>query len=134
VKEGKAVEAATMPDYREMTGINDRGALAEVEGLLRDRTNAALMKSGVSLQSPSTTWIDPRCRIAPDVRIEAGCAIIGSEISKDVWIESGCRLVNSRIGEGTRLKQGSYLEESEVGSGCSIGPYAHLRPGSELEA
>ncbi len=134
VKEGKAVDAATMGDCREMTGINDRGALAEVEGLLRDRTNSLLMRSGVSLQSPSTTWIDPRCRIAADVRIEGGCAIVGSEIAREVLIESGCRVVASRIGEGTHLKQGSYLESSDVGRGCAIGPYAHLRPGSKLEA
>lgn len=132
VKEGKRVEAVKMADFREMIGINDRIAQAEVEKILRDRVNSKLLASGVSLQDPQTTWIDTLCEIAPDVRIESGCQIVASQISTGSWVEAGSRLTNCQIGKGTRIKQGSYLENSVVGDHCAVGPYAHLRPGSHL--
>lgn len=134
VREGKRVEAVLMADPHQMTGINDRSALAEVEKLLRDRVNARLLASGVSLQDPESTWIDAACEIAPDVRIESGCQIVASRVETGCVLESGCRLVGCQVGKASYIKQGSYLENSVVGPQCSIGPYAHLRPGSVLQA
>jgi len=111
------VGALRLDDAREMTGVNDRLALSEVERILQARVNRALMLSGVTMRAPETTFVDPHSRISPDVVIEGGCTI-----------------VDSTIGRGTHLKQGSYVESSSIGEDCSIGPFAHLRPGSRLEA
>ncbi len=133
VRAGQTVSATAMQDATDMTGINDRLAQSEVEGALQRRVNAVLLLSGVSLQDPSSTWIDTRCQIAADVRIEAGCQIIDSRIASGTVIESGSRLLQCVIGENSLIKQGSYLESSSVGATCSVGPYAHLRPGTQLE-
>lgn len=132
VADGQNVRAVRMADHREMTGINDRLALSEVERLMRKRTNLYFMSRGVSLQDPATTWIDPRCEIAADVLIEGGCRISDSHIASGVRIEADSRIESCRIAQGAHIKQGSYLEHSEIGPECSIGPYAHLRPGSVL--
>lgn len=117
-------------DPWEVAGINDHGALSEVESVLRRRVNEELMSSGVSLQDPSSTYIDARCRLEPDVRVEAGVTLVDSSVAAGARIECGSRIVGSRIGAGTVIKQGSYLEKAEVGAGASVGPYAHLRPGT----
>lgn len=126
------VAASALKDPSEMTGINDRAALAEVECLLQQRINREWMLRGVSLQNPGTIYIDPTSQLGRDVRIEAGSVIVASEIGDGVIIEAGCRLIRTKVKSGSHIKQGSYLQESEVGEFASVGPYAHLRPGSRL--
>jgi bifunctional UDP-N-acetylglucosamine pyrophosphorylase / glucosamine-1-phosphate N-acetyltransferase len=132
VGQGKAVGAVVMEEPAEMTGINDRLALAQVGAYLRRRTNLAFMSAGVSLQDPETTWIDTRCRIGTDVTIERGCLLVDSDLESGVWVEADCRIEHSRVGGNSRIKQGTQMEASTVGSACSVGPYAHLRPGTTL--
>lgn len=115
-----------------MTGVNDRAALAEVEAILQHSVNRAWMLKGVSLQNPSSIFIDPTSRFGRDIQIEAGCVIVGSEIEEGAIVEAGCRLVHTKVKRGAIIKQGSYLHESEVGEAATVGPYAHLRPGSQL--
>ena len=83
--------------------------------VLRERVNRALMLKGVSLQNPPSIFIDPRCHIAAEVRIESGCQIIQSDIGPGTVIEAGCRIVESQIAGKAHIKQGSYLEKSQVG-------------------
>lgn len=90
------------------------------------------MLKGVTLQNPRSTRIDTETELAADVTIEGGCHLVRAKVEKGAIIESGCRLVDTRVGAGAHIKQGSYLEKSDVGSACSVGPYAHLRPGSVL--
>ena len=133
VAKGKTVRAVMLADPMEMTGINDRKALARVEGMIRAEVNDGLMMSGVTLQGPESIFIDSLSRIESDVVIEAGCQISRSTIAKGVTVESGSRIHMSSIGEGSHIKQGSYIEKSEIGPGCLVGPYAHLRPASSLD-
>lgn len=118
-------------DPWEVAGINDHGALSEVESVLRRRVNEGLMRAGVSLQDPASTYIDARCRLEPDVRVEAGVTLIDSSLAAGSRVESGSRVIGSTVGPGTVIKQGSYLEKAEIGAGASVGPYAHLRPGTK---
>jgi bifunctional UDP-N-acetylglucosamine pyrophosphorylase/glucosamine-1-phosphate N-acetyltransferase len=121
VSAGKKVSAVVLDDPLEMTGINDRKALAEVENILRSRVNDELMMKGVTLHQPATIVIDPRCRIEADATIEGGCTLIDSSVAKGAVIESGCRIVGSEIGPGVRLKQGSYVESSQIGEKSAVG-------------
>jgi bifunctional UDP-N-acetylglucosamine pyrophosphorylase/glucosamine-1-phosphate N-acetyltransferase len=129
---GALTEEYRFSDPAETMDINDLAELARVEGILQERCNRALMLGGVALQDPRTTLIDPRCRIARDVRIERGCTIIDSVLEAGVLVEGFCRIAGSEVGPGSLLKQGTLLEGARVGRGCSVGPYARLRPGTEL--
>jgi bifunctional UDP-N-acetylglucosamine pyrophosphorylase/glucosamine-1-phosphate N-acetyltransferase len=133
VAQGRKVSAVVLEDATEMTGINDRRALWQVEKVLQARVNEDLMMKGVTLRDPGSTYIDNRSQIANDVTIEGGCYITRSKIGSGAYLESAVRLNESTVGERTKIKQGSYLESSQIGAECSVGPYAHLRPGSVLE-
>lgn len=129
---GKKVGTFSIEDSRETAGINDREALWHVERLLQERVNRELMLAGVTLHDPESIFIDPKCEIAEDVEIEGGCRILRARIERGVRIESHCRIEGAIIKEGAHVKQGSCIEESEIGVDCSVGPYAHLRPGTVL--
>jgi bifunctional UDP-N-acetylglucosamine pyrophosphorylase/glucosamine-1-phosphate N-acetyltransferase len=91
------------------------------------------MRGGVALQDALTTFIDPRCRIGRDVRIESGCTVINSMLEDGVVLESFCRIVDCEIGRESLLRQGTCAEKSRVGRGCRAGPYARLRAGTRLD-
>ena len=89
----------------------------------------------MTLLDPTRTWIDPRAKVGrdsilyPDVIIE-GPSVLG----EDCVVRPGCRIVDSRVGKGVEVKDHSVVLESRVGNGAAVGPFAHLRPGSVLEA
>ena len=130
---GSATADYLFADADETMDVNDFHGLWRVETLLQERCNRELMLKGVALQDPRTTLIDPRCRIERDVRIEAGCTVINSVLEAGVTAESFCRIVDSEVGSGSRLRQGTCVEEARIGRDCRVGPYAHLRPGTNLE-
>jgi bifunctional UDP-N-acetylglucosamine pyrophosphorylase/glucosamine-1-phosphate N-acetyltransferase len=88
----------------------------KAELILRERFNRDLMLSGVALQDPRTTFIDPSCRI-----------------ERGALIEGGVIILNSIVGAGCTVKQGSRIDGSRLGRDCVVGPYAHLRPGTTLD-
>ena len=120
-------------DPAEAQGIDDLYELWRVETILRGRLHRELMLNGVALRDPSTTQIDPQCRIDRGVAIEGGVTLLNSALETGVYVESGCRIVDSHVAAGSRLKQGTLLEKSRVGRNCAVGPYARLRPGTRLE-
>lgn len=117
----------------ETAGINDKAQLAEAAKVMRQRINASHMANGVTMDDPSTTFIEEGVTIGPDtvigpmVSIGSGC-VIGS----NVRIAQGCVLKKSTVQDGAELKPYSVLEEAAVGPQCIIGPFARLRPGTEL--
>ncbi len=130
-KEAK-IHSIELMDKSEMLGINDRYSLYKVESIIQKRINKELMLNGVSLKNPSTIFINSNSRIENDVVIEQGVQILNSVIETGVIIEQGSRIINSVIGKNTVIKQSSYITESLIGEECSIGPFAHLRPGTRL--
>ena len=132
VRENKKVVGVLFEDSEETLGINDRTALAQAEKVLQERVNQFQMENGVTLQGCDSIWIDTHSKIESDVVIESGSRILKSQIGKNSLIQSNSRIEFSKIGTDVKIKQGSVIVESEVGDGSSVGPYAHLRPGSIL--
>ncbi|MBI3299881.1 MAG: bifunctional N-acetylglucosamine-1-phosphate uridyltransferase/glucosamine-1-phosphate acetyltransferase [Elusimicrobia bacterium] len=131
--QGGAISEYRFADPDETLDINDHEGLWRVEAVMRARLNRELMLKGVSIQDPGATLIDPRCRIEPDVRIEAGCTLINSTIGAGAVLENSCRVIDSEVGQGSTIRQGTCLEKSRVGRDCRLGPYARLRAGSHLD-
>jgi len=127
---GQKVEAVTCADWRESLGVNDRADLAEAEAVIRGRINLNLMKSGVTIHDPTSTYIESTVKIENDTEIMPGCIITGKTIiGRDCVIGPGAHIDNSIIGCGVRIKE-SVISESEIGEGTTIGPFAHVRPGT----
>ncbi|PLX97145.1 MAG: bifunctional UDP-N-acetylglucosamine diphosphorylase/glucosamine-1-phosphate N-acetyltransferase GlmU [Desulfuromonas sp.] len=132
-KEGKRVCAVVMDAPCEAMGINDRGQLAEASALLRQRVSQQLMRDGVTLIDPATTYVDTTVSISPDTVLHPGVHIHGrTSIGRDCEIGPGVTIRDCQIGERVHIKSGSVLQESRVGDATDIGPMAHLRPGTVL--
>ena len=120
---GEKVGAYTLKDFDESLGVNDRVALATAEAVMRRRINQKHMVNGVSFVNPEATYIDIDVEIAPEVQIEANVTLKGqTKIGAETTIGAGAVITNSMI------------EESSVEDGVTVGPYAHIRPGSSLAA
>ncbi|RSJ64005.1 bifunctional UDP-N-acetylglucosamine diphosphorylase/glucosamine-1-phosphate N-acetyltransferase GlmU [Streptococcus gordonii] len=129
---GEKVGAYTLKDFDESLGVNDRVALATAESVMRRRINQKHMVNGVSFVNPDATYIDVDVEIAPEVQVEANVTLKGqTKIGAETILTNGTYIVDSVIGERTVITS-SMIEESSVADGVTVGPYAHIRPGSSL--
>ena len=129
---GEKVGAYTLKDFDESLGVNDRVALATAESVMRRRINQQHMVNGVSFVNPHATYIDVDVEIAPEVQVEANVTLKGqTKIGAEAILTNGTYIVDSVIGERTVITN-SMIEESSVADGVTVGPYAHIRPGSSL--
>ncbi len=131
--EGRRGRALGVAEAVETMGINDRVQLAEAGAVMRRRINETLMREGVTLVDPQTTYIEASVTVGPDTVIEPGAHLRGStRVGRGCRIEPGALIIDCDIADVVHIKAGSVLEGSRVGGGSSIGPMAHLRPGTEL--
>jgi bifunctional UDP-N-acetylglucosamine pyrophosphorylase/glucosamine-1-phosphate N-acetyltransferase len=122
------------PDPADVLGINDRVALAGAEERLRRRIAEGHMRNGVTIVDPATTRIDAEVEIGQDARIEPWTILTGrTVVAQDAVIGPQATVHQSRIGPRTTV-WASVIEESTVAEDVHIGPFAHLRPGSEVGA
>jgi bifunctional UDP-N-acetylglucosamine pyrophosphorylase/glucosamine-1-phosphate N-acetyltransferase len=131
----EAVVATVEAEATEVAGINDRAELAAAEAELRRRINRAHMSAGVTLRDPATTTIEASVEIERDSEIGAGVVLRGAtRIGEGCVVDIGCVLCDCIVERGARLKPYCVASESRIGEGAQVGPFAHLRPGSELGA
>ncbi len=131
--QGLSVFATLCEDEEEVLGINDRAQLARANAVVRRRKLEDLMRSGVTIVDPATTYIEPEVQIEPDVTIEPGCHLKGrTRIARDCEIGPGSYITDTEVGVGSRVWL-SVLEGAQVGERVSIGPFSHLRPGAVIE-
>jgi bifunctional UDP-N-acetylglucosamine pyrophosphorylase/glucosamine-1-phosphate N-acetyltransferase len=113
-----------------LIGINDRIELAAAEQVLRSRKNEDLMRAGVTVVDPATTYIDIDVEIGIDTRIEPGCLIKGhTRIGAACRIGPQSVIDDSLLGDRVTVRS-SWIEQSEIGADSDVGPYSHLRPGT----
>ncbi|ANM32193.1 hypothetical protein ABI59_10435 [Acidobacteria bacterium Mor1] len=129
------VEAVCHDDAEEVLGVNNRAELARASVTLYGRHAAALQERGVTLLDASRTWIDPRARVGADTVIYPDVYIEGaSKVGKHCVIRPGCRISGSTVGNGCEIKDHSVVLDSKIGNDAAVGPFAHLRPGTDLGA
>ena len=131
---GRTVSTVTATHPSLAMGINDRVQLADAESVVRRQRAEAHMRAGVTIVDPASTFIGPDVEIAADTRIEPWTLLEGrTVIAEDCVIGPGTQLRDSTIGPRTRVVR-SVVEESRVGEDAIIGPFSHLRPGSDIGA
>ncbi|NVN98139.1 MAG: bifunctional UDP-N-acetylglucosamine diphosphorylase/glucosamine-1-phosphate N-acetyltransferase GlmU [Geobacteraceae bacterium] len=132
-QESRLCLAFPTDDPTEVMGVNDRVQLAEVSTIMRSRINRGLMLSGTTMIDPAATYIEEGVSIGADTIIHPNVHITGSTvIGTGCIIEQGASIRDSVIGDRVTIKAGSVAEESRIGDEASIGPMAHLRPGTRL--
>jgi len=117
----------------EILGSNTRAEMMEIDGLMRLAKCRELMAGGASVFYPQTCVIDAGVEVGPDTVIEPFVQILGrTRIGRDCRIRSYSVIQNSEIGDRVTVRPGSILDEASVAADAVIGPYSHLRPGSEI--
>ncbi len=130
---GLTVRAWCAPDAGEFAGVNSLKELAQMEAEIRATVNRRLMDAGVTMIDPATVYIGEQVEIGPDTSIGPNVQVLGrSRIGAGVRIEGTAYLRDVEIGDGCHLKLGVRAEECRIGAHSEIGPFAHLRAGSDL--
>jgi bifunctional UDP-N-acetylglucosamine pyrophosphorylase/glucosamine-1-phosphate N-acetyltransferase len=133
VEAGRTCISFPVADAEEVMGVNDRAQLALADAAVRNSVNRVLMYSGVTIVDPLNTYIDNGVKIGRDTVIYPNVHIKGScEIGENCVIGPSVVISRCRTGNGVVVKAGSVLEDSVLHDAVSVGPMAHLRPGSEL--
>jgi bifunctional UDP-N-acetylglucosamine pyrophosphorylase/glucosamine-1-phosphate N-acetyltransferase len=92
-----------------------------------------LMAAGVTVYRPETCVIDAEVEVAADTVIEPFVQLLGkTQIGSGCLIRSYTVIENCSIGDNVLVRQSCILSESTVKDGAKIGPFAHLRPESEI--
>ncbi len=135
IRMGEKVVAVCHNDAEEVMGVNSRVELAKATRTLYSRKNDALQNAGVTILDSNRTWVDPRAKIGkdtvlfPDVLME-GPVVLGEGCT----VRSGSRIADSRLGNSVTINDHSVITDSQIADGVQVGPFAHLRPGTRLDA
>lgn len=117
----------------EVLGANTRAELSFIDQQIRMRKCQRLMANGVTIFYPATCVIDNDVEIAADTVIEPFVQILGkTRIGTACRIRSYSVIRDSEIADGVLIRHGCILEEAHVGPNAVLGPYSHLRPGSDI--
>ncbi|MFI2811118.1 MULTISPECIES: bifunctional UDP-N-acetylglucosamine diphosphorylase/glucosamine-1-phosphate N-acetyltransferase GlmU [Microbulbifer] len=133
VSENIGVTGVRASDPLEVAGVNSRAQQAQMERALQHGRALALMNAGVTLLDPARFDLRGRLECGTDVSIDINCVFEGEVVLGDgVQVGPNCLLKNCRLAAGTRVEANSIIEDAQVGEACAIGPFARLRPGTEL--
>ena len=103
-------------DEQEVMGVNDRVQLSRAEAVFQGRLRNGAMLAGVTMTAPETVFLSFDTRFGRDVHVEPH-VVFGRGVS---------------VGDNVRVKAFSYFEETKIAEQAEIGPFARLRPGTEL--
>ncbi|MCM8595244.1 bifunctional UDP-N-acetylglucosamine diphosphorylase/glucosamine-1-phosphate N-acetyltransferase GlmU [Accumulibacter sp.] len=135
VADGVAVRTTHARSASEVRGVNSKVQLAELERVAQRRIADRLMEQGVRLADPARIDVRGELVCGRDVFIDVNCVFEGRVVLDEaVEIGPSCVLRNAQIGAGSRVAAFSHLDGAIVGPDGVIGPFARLRPGTELAA
>lgn len=133
VSDGVEVQGLDLAGATEVAGVNSPRQLAELERVWQLREAERLMEAGVRLADPARIDVRGRLEVGRDVSIDVNCVFEGDVTLGDgVSVGPNCVIRDSRIGAGTRVDAMTWMERAVVGGDAVVGPYARLRPGTEL--
>lgn len=131
--QGVAIETAQPAEAWEVLGVNNRRQQAELERIYQREIANQLMDEGVTLLDPARFDCRGTLTCGNDCVIDVNCVFEGDVVlGNGVEIGPNCIVKDAKIGDNTVIKANSIIEESILAAACDIGPFARLRPGSEL--
>jgi len=126
------VSAYLTEDAEEGIGVNDRVQLSRVEQIMRRRINEAHMRNGVTIMDPLSTYIESDVSIGADTVIQPGTILRGkTEIGEDCVIGPNADLADTKIEDRVSI-QYTVVTQSIIRNEASVGPFAYIRPGSDV--
>ena len=131
--EGCTVGTISAESEMEVFGVNDKKGLAKAEQAVRENKAAELLEAGVTLADPSRIDIRGTLTCGRDVYIDIDTIFVGDVVIGDnVAVGPYSLIANTQIGNNSKILSHCNIEQSTIGSDCSVGPFARVRPGTEL--
>jgi bifunctional UDP-N-acetylglucosamine pyrophosphorylase / glucosamine-1-phosphate N-acetyltransferase len=132
-QQGRRVEALCLDSAAELRGVNSRVDLADLAQVVRARKNRQLMLDGVTLEDPAATYVDADVTVGADTTIAPGVILEGAtSVGRRCRVGAGARLTNATIDDDVTILDRCVIVDSRVAAGAQIGPFAHVRPGSDI--
>ncbi|WP_415897212.1 bifunctional UDP-N-acetylglucosamine diphosphorylase/glucosamine-1-phosphate N-acetyltransferase GlmU [Neptuniibacter sp. QD72_48] len=132
---GVKISAIQPEAEEEVQGVNNRVQLAELERWYQLQRAEWLMVNGATLADPARVDVRGNVSIGQDLLIDVNVVLEGDVVlGDDVVIEPNCYLKNCTVAAGTRIKANTVIEDAVIAESCDIGPFARLRPGTQLAA
>ena len=134
-RRGLGVSTLTIASADELIGVNSRRELAEVSRIVRTAKLEELMAAGVTVIDPATTYVDSEVSVGPDTVLHPNVYLEGrTRVGAACDIQAGTRLVNATVGDRVTIRNYCVITDSVIASDAVLGPFAHLRPGSDVGA
>jgi bifunctional UDP-N-acetylglucosamine pyrophosphorylase/glucosamine-1-phosphate N-acetyltransferase len=131
--DGGRIETVECEDPRLVMGVNNRAELAAARAVMQSRILVEHMLAGVTIVDPAATYVDVGVKLEPDVTIFPQTHVLGrSSVGRGTKLGPGTQLRNTEIGEGCTVRW-SVIEETRLGRGVTVGPFAHLRLGADVQ-
>jgi bifunctional UDP-N-acetylglucosamine pyrophosphorylase/glucosamine-1-phosphate N-acetyltransferase len=134
VEDGVSIETSQPSSADEVLGVNNRSQLAYLERAYQSQQAQQLMANGVTLRDPQR--IDVRgefVELGQDIDVDINVIFEGrNRIASNVKIGPNCLIKNATIAEGVEIFANCVIEDAEIGAGSRIGPFARLRPQTQL--
>ncbi len=125
--------AAQVAHQDEVSGVNDRRQLADAAAVLRRRTLDRLMRDGVTVLDPATTYVDVDVEVGPDTVILPNCILeAATRVGERATVGPNCHLVATEVGDDAEVTN-TVAKHAVVGPEATVGPFTYLRPGTVLE-
>ncbi|MCP3671985.1 MAG: UDP-N-acetylglucosamine diphosphorylase/glucosamine-1-phosphate N-acetyltransferase [Gammaproteobacteria bacterium] len=135
VADGVCVQSSQPEDLDEVAGVNDCAQLALLERRFQEWQADRLMRKGLSLRDPNRFDLRGSIEFGQDVTIDINVLLEGEiELGSDISIGANTVIRNCRIGDGVLIRENCVLENAVIGANCTIGPFARIRPDTELAA
>jgi bifunctional UDP-N-acetylglucosamine pyrophosphorylase / glucosamine-1-phosphate N-acetyltransferase len=132
VDDGAPVGGVLAADPDDVLGCNDRRELAARRRLLNDRLLDDLMRSGVTVVDPLTTWVDVTVAVEPDAVLHPGTQLHGTTtVAAGAEVGPDSTLTDTEVGEGATVVR-SHVLGAVIGPDATVGPFSYLRPGTRL--
>jgi bifunctional UDP-N-acetylglucosamine pyrophosphorylase / glucosamine-1-phosphate N-acetyltransferase len=124
--------AAVLGDADDAIGVNDRVDLARAESRAWERKRERLMRSGVTMRLPETIVVDELVDVGPDTVILPHTSLHGATVVGQACVLGpAATIVDSRLGDRVIVRSSTVVGCS-IAEDTDVGPYAHLRGGSEI--
>ncbi len=130
--EGPGAVAAKVSPV-EAAGVNDQEELSLAARALTRRLTLGLMESGVTIEDPERFDCDEGVQVEPDTIVEPSVRLRGStRIGRGCRVGQGSILADMLVADGATILPYCVLEKSRIGRRCTVGPFARIRPETEL--
>jgi bifunctional UDP-N-acetylglucosamine pyrophosphorylase/glucosamine-1-phosphate N-acetyltransferase len=132
VADGAAVGGHRAADAVDTLGCNDQRELAARRRTLNGRVLDDLMRAGVVVIDPMTTWVDVTAEVAAEAVLHPGTQLLGATtVGAGAEVGPDSTLRDTEVGEGASVVR-SHCQLAVIGPAASVGPFSFLRPGTQL--